>query len=80
MVERLRGTIRQRSKIMQGLDDLKTAQTMMDGLRIYYNFLTPHGFGRKDSSGSVWDNGQRREQMENSDRECKQKSLKYFGI
>jgi transposase-like protein len=43
LVERLHGTIRQRNKVMRGLDDMKTAQTMMDGLRIYYNFLRPHG-------------------------------------
>jgi transposase-like protein len=42
MVERLHGTIRQRNKVMRGLDDVETAQTMMDGLRIYYNFLRPH--------------------------------------
>jgi transposase-like protein len=42
MVERLHGTIRQRSKVMRGLDDVGTAQTMMDGLRIYYNFIRPH--------------------------------------
>ena len=41
MVERL-GTIRQRNKVMRGLDDMKTAQTMMDGMRIYYNFLRPN--------------------------------------
>jgi hypothetical protein len=27
---------------MRGLDDAETAQTMMDGLRIYYNFIRPH--------------------------------------
>jgi len=42
MVERLHGTIRQRNKIMRGLDDEQTAQTMMDGMRIYYNFIRPH--------------------------------------
>jgi len=42
MVERLHGTIRQRNKVMRGLDDEATAQTIMDGLRIYYNFLRPH--------------------------------------
>jgi transposase-like protein len=42
MVERLHGTIRQRNKVMRGLDDEQTAQTAMDGLRIYYNFLRPH--------------------------------------
>lgn len=42
MVERLHGTIRQRNKVMRGLDAEESAQTMMDGLRIYYNFLRPH--------------------------------------
>ncbi|MGD0494663.1 MAG: DDE-type integrase/transposase/recombinase [Candidatus Bathyarchaeia archaeon] len=42
MIERLHGTIRQRNKVMRGLDDEETAQTMMDGLRIYYNFMRPH--------------------------------------
>jgi len=42
MVERLHGTIRQRNKVMRGLDEESTAQTMMDGLRIYYNFMRPH--------------------------------------
>jgi hypothetical protein len=42
MVERLHGTIRQRNKIMRGLDDEQTAQTMMDGMRIYYNFIRPY--------------------------------------
>jgi hypothetical protein len=27
---------------MRGVDDEQTAQTMMDGLRIYYNFIRPH--------------------------------------
>ncbi len=43
MVERLHGTIRQRNKVMRGSDEESTAaQTMMDGLRIYYNFIRPH--------------------------------------
>jgi transposase-like protein len=42
MVERLHGTIRQRNKVMRGLDDEATAQIMMDGLRLYYNFIRPH--------------------------------------
>ena len=41
MVERLHGTIRQRNKVMRGLDDEATAQTMMDGSQVYYNFLRP---------------------------------------
>ena len=42
MVEGLHGTIRQRNKVMRELDDEETAQTMMDSLRIYYNFIGPH--------------------------------------
>jgi transposase-like protein len=42
IVERLHGMIRQRNKVMRGLDDEETAQTMMDGLRVYYNFMRPH--------------------------------------
>jgi len=42
MVERLHGTIRERDKVMRGLDEEKTAQTIIDGFRIYYNFIRPH--------------------------------------
>ena len=42
MVERLNGTVRQRSKVMRGLDHEESAQTMLDGMRIYYNFIRPH--------------------------------------
>ena len=42
MVERSHRMIRQRNKVMRGLDAEESAQTMMDGLRIYYNFLRPH--------------------------------------
>jgi len=42
MVERLHGTIRQRNKVMRGLDNKQTAQTIIDGMRIYYNFIRPH--------------------------------------
>jgi hypothetical protein len=27
---------------MRGLDEHSTAQTMMDGMKIYYNFIRPH--------------------------------------
>ena len=42
MVERLHGMIGQRNKVMRGLVDEQSAQTMMDGLGIYYNFMRPH--------------------------------------
>jgi len=42
MIERLHGTVRERTKIMRGLDNDESAQLMMDGNRIYYNFIRPH--------------------------------------
>ena len=42
MVERLNGTVRERNKVMRGLEDKKTAQTIIDGFKIYYNFIRPH--------------------------------------
>jgi len=42
IVERLHGTVRERTKVMRGLDRDETAQTMMDANRIYYNYLRPH--------------------------------------
>jgi putative transposase len=42
MIERLHGTIRERNKVMRGLDDKSTAQTIIDGMKIYYNFIRPH--------------------------------------
>jgi len=34
MIARLHGTIRQRNKVMRGLDEESTAQTMIDGMII----------------------------------------------
>lgn len=42
MVERLHGSIWQRNKVMRGLDHEESAQAMLDGMRIYYNFIRPH--------------------------------------
>ena len=42
MVERLDGTIRERNKVMRGLEGDPTAQIIIDGFRIYYNFIRPH--------------------------------------
>lgn len=39
-VERLHGTIRQREKVMRGLKIEDTP--IVDGNRIYYNFIKPH--------------------------------------
>ena len=42
MVERLHGTIREGNKVMRGLDHEESAQKMIDGFGIYYNFIRPH--------------------------------------
>jgi putative transposase len=42
IVERLHSTIKERTKVMRGLDTDRTAQEMMDANRIYYNYLRPH--------------------------------------
>jgi transposase-like protein len=40
MVERLNGTVRERTKTMRGLDTEKTA--FVEGFQNYYNFIRPH--------------------------------------
>jgi putative transposase len=42
IVERLHGTIRERNKVMRGLKSERTAQTMLETYRSYYNILRPH--------------------------------------
>ena len=42
IVERLQGTIREREKVMRGLKTERTARTMIEGYRAYYNFIRPH--------------------------------------
>jgi transposase-like protein len=42
IIERLHGTIRERIKVMRGLDRADSAQTLIDGNRVYYNFIRPH--------------------------------------
>lgn len=41
-VERLNGTVRDRETAMRGLDNAKTAQELVDAMRIHYNFLRPN--------------------------------------
>lgn len=41
-IERLNGTVRERDKVMRGLQSEQTAKTMMNGLKNYYNYLRPH--------------------------------------
>lgn len=41
-IERLHGTIKDRTKIMRGLINRQTAKLIMDGWGIHYNFFRPH--------------------------------------
>jgi putative transposase len=42
IVEKLHGTIRERNKVMRGLGNNGSSETMLEGFKIYYNFLRPH--------------------------------------
>jgi transposase-like protein len=41
-IERLHGTIKDRTKIMRGLTNRETAKLIMEGWGIHYNFFRPH--------------------------------------
>ncbi|MBM3943937.1 MAG: IS1/IS6 family transposase [SAR202 cluster bacterium] len=70
LAERLQGTIRQREKTMRGLQSLDTANLMMDGWRINYNYFRPHDgldgktpaeAGRVESPFENWEDVARRD-------------------
>ena len=42
ILERVNGTVKERLKVMRGLDSDKSAETMLEANRIYYNYLRPH--------------------------------------
>ncbi|MBI2165152.1 MAG: IS6 family transposase [Chloroflexi bacterium] len=42
LVERLQGTVRERTKVMRGLQNRETAQAFLDGWRVDYNYFRPH--------------------------------------
>jgi transposase-like protein len=41
-VERLNGTMREREKVMRGMQRKETAQQIVDAMRIHYNFVREH--------------------------------------
>ncbi len=41
-IERINGTIRDREKVMRGMDTDKSAQIQADGMRVNYTYLRPH--------------------------------------
>lgn len=40
--ERLQGTLKERTKVMRGLERPETAGRFLDGFALYYNYLKPH--------------------------------------
>lgn len=42
LAERLHGTIRERTKVMRGMETKKTAELVMDGFMLHYNHMRPH--------------------------------------
>jgi putative transposase len=41
-IERFHGTLKDRTKIMRGLKDIKSARLITEGWLLYYNYLRPH--------------------------------------
>ena len=41
-IERMNGTVRERTKVMRGYGGEDTAQIIQDGERFYYNHIRPH--------------------------------------
>ncbi len=42
LIERFHGTLKDRTKIMRGLKDIRSARIIADGWLLHYNFLRPH--------------------------------------
>ncbi len=42
MMERLNGSIRERTKVMRGMKSVRTAEIVLDGWNTYYNYMRPH--------------------------------------
>jgi len=42
LIERFHGTLKDRTKVMRGLRDIKTARLITSGWLLYYNYLRPH--------------------------------------
>ena len=61
-MERLNGEIRDREKVFRGLKKMDTA--VLDGMRVYYNFIKKHGSLNGMTPASLTDRGEREEQME----------------
>jgi len=42
LIERFHGTLKDRTKVMRGLKDIKSARLITDGFLLHYNYLRPH--------------------------------------
>jgi transposase-like protein len=42
LIERFHSTLKQRTKVMRGLQNLQTARLLLDGWLMHYNFFRPH--------------------------------------
>jgi len=42
MIEKFHDTLKERTKVMRGFKSVKTGQTILDGWKIYYNFVRPN--------------------------------------
>ncbi|MBI4200419.1 MAG: IS6 family transposase [Chloroflexi bacterium] len=42
LIERFHGTIKQRTKVMRGMQNIETAKIIMGGWLVHYNFFRPH--------------------------------------
>ncbi len=47
LIERLNGTTRERTKVMRGLHTEKTADELLEGWTVHYNYFRPHGSLRR---------------------------------
>jgi hypothetical protein len=63
-VERLHGSVRDREVVMHGIDNEESAQTLMEALRIYHNYIKIHqgsdGKTPAEASGIKIDSGKNR--------------------
>jgi len=41
-MERMHGTVKERTKLLRGLHDIRSGRLFMDGLETYYNYVRPH--------------------------------------
>ena len=42
IVERLNGTVRERLKVMRGLESMGNTEDLLRGVQVYYNYIRPH--------------------------------------